>query len=91
MLLLKNRSPLQRRLVKALSESPGRILSVEGMAAQVAASPDDVHAAISHLNRWAEAFGFLPLISDTPQGASLDPETAAVVSYTLDELERMGS
>ncbi|MFG6196891.1 hypothetical protein [Nonomuraea sp. JJY05] len=88
---LKKRDPLQRGIVTVLNGAPGRAFSLPELAEEVHAAPGEVREAITYLNRIAEAFGYLPLINDTTQEVSIDPETGTVVRYALEELKRMGS
>ncbi|MEU7694363.1 hypothetical protein OHB01_22820 [Microbispora hainanensis] len=59
------------------------------LASTLDAPTDEVQSAVNRINSFAEAFGFVPLISAHESGRFfIDPPAARVVNAALEKTER---
>ncbi|MFF3669077.1 hypothetical protein [Microtetraspora malaysiensis] len=74
---------LPRKVLAALSRTPSHVTDESELATALGVSVDEVQVAIRRVNSFAEAFGFVPLISQQSGGVLIDSVTATVVLAAL--------
>ncbi|MEU8174475.1 hypothetical protein AB0C14_16470 [Microbispora hainanensis] len=76
-------------MLAALSRTPSIAIEAVELASTLDASTDEIQSAVNRVNGFAEAFGFVPLISAHESGRFfIDPPAARVVNAALEATER---
>lgn len=87
-LLVKPLGPLPRQVLAVLSTSAEAIEGGE-LSSTLNAPVEEIQNAVSRVNSFAEAFGFVPLISSEESGGFyIDASAARVVSAALERTEQ---
>ncbi|MBB6118378.1 hypothetical protein [Nocardiopsis algeriensis] len=72
------------------SNHPGRSVSLEDAGQELQRSPEEIREDIARANRHAEARGYAPVYQETPEGYTIEPETAGILFASLEKLDEEG-